>query len=169
VTKIADTIADDSGRTEKIRTLRKRVGIGVGLGITTGLAVIGQRTGFNHDMPPIVEAGFNSMAHPAVGYLGALASVLTVDHLIKRPPNRLATAVLGGSVANAVIEVGQDIVFQAAHTIQGGSGSVASFFEGFGGSSGFESVKDYGFALAGVAIYALTERVRHKKVQGIEL
>ena len=168
MTKNADIIADDPDLEDKKKNLLKRVGIGVGLGVTAGLALAGQRTGFNHDalpMFPLVEQGLNSMAHPAVGYLGALASVLAADHFVKRPPNRLLTAVVGGSVANAAIEVGQDVVYQAAHFLSGGRDSVGSFFDGFGGSSGFESVKDYGFALVGVGVYALSERVRRKKLE----
>lgn len=138
-----------------------------------GLGVAGQHTGFNHEvlpMFPFVEQGLNSDAHLGVGYLGALASALAADRFIKRPPNRLLTAVIGGSVTNVAIEVGQDIVVQARHLLQGGQDFVGSFFDGFGGSSGFESVKDYGVALAGIAVYAFTEKAwQRRKSKDIEL
>lgn len=143
--------------------LARRVGIGVGLGAVSVGAVIAQYSGASHDMLQLplpteithgMEAVSNSLAHPAVGYLGALVAVWAADRM-KRKPNIIPTAIVGGTIANFSVETVQDVFFTGLRN-SGITETSSHFWEQ---AQWGESIKDYAFALGGVAIYLLSEKI----------
>lgn len=149
--------------------LARRVGISVGLGAVSIGAVVAQYSGVSHNILQLplatevthgMEAVANSLAHPAVGYLGALVTVWAADRM-KRKPNIITTAIVGGTIANVSVETVQDIFFTGLRN-SGITEASSHFWEQ---AQWGESIKDYAFALGGVAIYFLSEKFGKPKAQ----
>lgn len=142
----------------KKQKLLWRLGIGGALGALSFVAYQAQHTGMTIDLPQPARGIAESMSHPAVGYLGALLTVALADRLSKRPP-KLVSAIVGGTVANFSVEAAQSEVFKL---MQNSNDTIVGFL---GEGQRIETVKDYVFALGGVGIYLLSEKLYTKSLR----
>gem|GEM_PF-6683589 len=86
----------------------------------------------------------NSLAHPILGYVGAAVGVWSAKHT---KLGHKTSAFVGATVVNSAAEVGQELL-----DIGDGTNLVSG-----------ENVKDYTFAVAGLGLYALSEKILSKK------
>jgi len=139
--------------------LGRRIVIGAGLGATSIGAFLAQHDGLTKRLPDLAEKASESMAHPGVGYLGAVVTELLSKLAMKKEASKVGMFV-GATAANTLIETLQDVYFKFIDKT-GSSENVGWFFEQ---QNWGESFKDYTFALGGLAIYMLSEG-RKKKLK----
>jgi hypothetical protein len=142
---------------EKRFHLGRRIAIGASLGVVSAAAFYAQHSGMTDDMSWAGEKVAESMSHPAVGYLGALATVLLAGKFKYRPAKK-SDFLIGATIANAAAETAQDVAVNVTHLFEGINNN-AWFIES---SQWGESAKDYLAALGGLGIFMLGELIGKK-------
>jgi hypothetical protein len=152
VSKNPDILTHDYLPDDRRETLKRRAHIGAILAVISIAAFYTQHTGETRLLPDAIEKISESMSHPALGYIGAAVAVMIANSKLSRQLPVIETAFIGGTVANFATERAQDIAFRM-------NGYPANFL-----STGqqHETIKDYAFALSGVALYALTEKLSRR-------
>lgn len=137
--------------THELHDIKGKLATTVGL---TGVAVsayLGRRYNLIHELPDGQQAVVESMSHPVFGYVGAfVASGLVKSDKVKR-----ATIAVGAATAiNFGVEIAQDAA------VYNDMNNENSFY-----ANTPETIKDYSFALGGVALYALHDKLTKRHSQ----
>jgi hypothetical protein len=121
-------------------SVRRRTSTAAGLSILSFFAYHAQHRGWTAELPDPAQAVAESLAHPALGYIGAWIGVRLGNRSPLRVQERAAVAV--GTVVNFAAEAAQDVIDGTAHA------------DGFLDPNHLpETAKDYVFALAGIGWY----------------
>lgn len=134
--------AMDQRSTLKQKGRKKRIATGLGLITLSVGAHFAQRYSLTNGLPDVPRATSNSLQHPVLGYFGAWIAYNGARN------HRVLTAFSVATAADFAAEAGQAAITDPDHDP----------FEFLAKSSLLESLKDYGFAISGLALYFLQNR-----------
>lgn len=123
----------------EVNSVKTKVATAIGLAGLSATAYLGQRYNLTEQLPNNERAVAESLAHPFIGYIGAFAANAISNDKVKRA----ALAIGGATALNFGVEAAQDAAVY----------NEDSFYVNVP-----ETVKDYIFALGGIALYEMQDR-----------
>ncbi len=119
--------------------------------VAAGLSLVALYSKVAHNPVPdyLPQPAYDSLAHPSLGYIGALSASMLAD---KFPRAHHWILLAGATTLNFATEFAQDIEKNTAHP----------FYEA---SQRAETAKDFAFALGGFALYSLRDAVLRRKTK----
>jgi hypothetical protein len=153
-----DILRHDYLPADRRETFKRRAAVAAALAVTSVGAFYLQHSGETAQLPDVLQTAAESMSHPALGYIGAAMTVMIANGRMKRRLPVMETAFIGGTIANFATERTQDLAFRL-------NGYPANFLSDIQQT---ETAKDYAFALSGVALYVVTEKIAHTNKQPLD-
>ncbi len=118
------------------------------LGVVAAEGFVGERVGAFHGLRGPVKAAANSISHPFIGYSVGWAAAVAANRRNITRPLKSVNAFVAVTTANFMVETGQSLILD-------NPGHKFSFLTA---PERIETIKDYAFALGGLALFTWENR-----------